>query len=151
MNDAEATAATPPAGGARDGTVRELLKSSGIAPTAQRVEIARFLFHRAQHLSAEQLLAGIDAAGGRVSKATVYNTLGLFVRHGLLREVLIDPERVFYDSNTARHHHLYNADTGELSDISTDDVAVQGLPALPDSVELEGIDLVIRVRNRQRD
>ncbi len=149
--NAEAIQAIP-GGDAQTRAIRKLLKGSGISPTAQRVEIARFLFQRAQHLCAEQVLTGVNArpSGAHVSKATVYNTLGLFVRHGLLREVLIDPARVFYDSNTRHHHHLYNADTGELSDITTDEVAVRGLPRLPESVELEGIDLVIRVRNRRR-
>jgi Fur family iron response transcriptional regulator len=128
--------------------VVDLLVSRSITPTAQRVEIAQFLFARAQHISADHILASVNAAGGRVSKATVYNTLGLFVEKGIVREVLIKPERIFYDSNTHPHHHLYNADTGQLSDIDADAITVQGLPDLPSEVELEGVDLVIRVRNR---
>lgn len=130
-------------------SVIELLLAHHITPTAQRVEIAQFVYRRAQHICADHILAGVNAEGGRVSKATVYNTLGLFVEKGILREVLIDPERIFYDSNTHQHHHLYNADTGELSDVPAGTISVQGLPDLGSEVELEGVDLVIRVRNRQ--
>lgn len=129
--------------------VVELLLAHNITPTAQRIEIAQFLYRRAQHISADHILAGVNAEGGRVSKATVYNTLGLFVKEGILREVLIDPERIFYDSNTHQHHHLYNVETGELSDVLAGTIDVRGLPDLPSELELEGVDLVIRVRNRR--
>ena len=127
--------------------VAELLYEHGILPTQQRVDIAHLLFQRAQHLAAEQVLAQVNAAYGHVSKATVYNTLGLFVRRGLVREVLIEPGRTFYDSNTRDHHHLYNVDTGDLSDVPASSVQIDGDPVLPAGTEVEGMDLVIRVRN----
>ena len=127
-----------------------MLEEHGILPTQQRIDIAHLLFQRAQHLAAEQVLAQVNAAYGHVSKATVYNTLGLFVRRGLVREVLIEPGRTFYDSNTRDHHHLYNVDTGELADIPAGSVHIDGEPALPADTEVEGMDLVIRVRNRDR-
>ncbi len=94
-----------------------MLQDYKISPTRQRVEIAEFLFQRPQHLSAEKILDGVTDAGNRVSRATVYNTMGLFSSKGVVREVLIDRERVFYDSNTEPHQHLYNVDTGELTDV----------------------------------
>lgn len=128
--------------------VAGLLEEHGILPTQQRVDIAHLLFQRAQHLAAEQVLAQVNDSYGHVSKATVYNTLGLFVRRGLVREVLIEPGRTFYDSNTRDHHHLYNVDTGELSDIPASSVQIDGEPVLPAGTEVEGMDLVIRVRRR---
>ena len=122
------------------------LSAAGIQPTRQRLRIARILLTGHQHLSADQVLERVNRAGKPVSKATVYNTLGLFARKGLLREVIIDPSRVFYDTNTAPHNHVYNVVTGELSDIDTGGVNPDALPALPKGTRLESIDVVIRVR-----
>ena len=137
---------TPVQGEAK--TIGERLRARGIAPTRQRTEIARVLLARDHHLSAEQLLELVHAEGRvAVSKATVYNTLKLFARHGLVREVFVDPSKVFYDSNTTEHHHLYDVSTGALSDISADAVCLDALPALPDGAVLEGVDIVVRVRS----
>ena len=128
--------------------VRAMLERFGIQPTQQRVDIAHLLFQRPQHLSADQVLAQVNTAYRHVSKATVYNTLGLFVRHGLINEVLTAPDRTLYDSNTSDHHHVYNLDTGELSDIPAGRLAIQGDLGLPEGTEIEGMDLVIRIRSR---
>ena len=77
-----------------------MLRAHGILPTQQRVMIARVLFARHQHFSADQVLREVNTGDEHVSKATVYNTLGLFARNGLVREVIVDPTRVFYDPNT---------------------------------------------------
>lgn len=124
-----------------------MLKANGILPTQQRLMIARVLFECQQHLSADQVLGRVNDGRDRVSKATVYNTLGLFARNGLIREVIVDPTRVFYDPNTSHHHHFYNVDTGELQDIDADRLAVEKLPELPDGTTTVGVDVIIRVRN----
>jgi Fur family iron response transcriptional regulator len=124
-----------------------LLKSHGVMPTQQRMLIARILFNRDQHLSADQVMKCVKDGKSHVSKATVYNTLGLFARKGLVREVIVDPTRVFYDSNTSEHHHFYNIDSGELIDIKSDSLAVDSLAALPHGTVAEGVDVIIRVRN----
>ena len=128
--------------------VIERLKQAGVTPTQQRVEIAQILFARSQHVSAEQVLAIVNAQSALVSKATVYNTLGLFADKGLLKEVIVDPSKVFYDSNTSEHHHFYNVDTGELTDIEADSVNLTSLPSLPDGTVAEGVDVIIRLRHR---
>ncbi len=128
--------------------VAELLQSRGITPTQQRVEIGAILFSRPQHLSAERVLQLVNQGSAQVSKATVYNTLGLFAEKGLVREVIIDPTKVFYDSNTHPHHHVYDVTTGQLSDIGVDEVAVSRLPELPDDVTVEAVEVVVRVRSR---
>jgi len=126
--------------------ISETLRSHGVIPTAQRVEIAKLVLDRPMHVSADALHKRVNASGRYVSKATVYNTLGLFVDKGLLREVLVDPDKLFYDSNTSPHHHFYDVDTGELTDIPADQVAVEALPVAPDGVEIQGVDIVVRVR-----
>lgn len=124
------------------------LQEYDILPTQQRLQIARILLTGDQHLSADQVLDLVNAAGNRVSKATVYNTLGLFARKGILREVIVDPSRVFYDTNNGPHHHFYNADTGELSDIDATRIPVEQLPEAPDGTLIDGVEVVIRVRER---
>lgn len=126
----------------------ELLRRHGIGPTPQRLEIARELFSRGEHLSADQVLAAVHVRRAGTSKATVYNTLRLFLQKGLIREVIADPSRVFYDPNTEPHHHFYNVETGELTDIDAGGIAVQGLPALPEGMTSAGVDIIVRVRSR---
>lgn len=133
---------------ARDEIV-ERLRAHGITPTQQRVEIACVLFERHQHVSADQVLARVHARDASVSKATVYNTLGLFAEKGLVREVIVDPARVFYDSNLDPHHHLFHVDSGTLEDIPVSQVNVDRLPDLPPGVAVEGVDVIIRVRRSQ--
>lgn len=119
----------------------------GAKPTAQRLQLAELVFARAQHLSAEQVLKAARARGIRVSKATVYNTLNLFVQCGLLRELVVDRDRVYYDSTVHPHHHFYNVDTGEMIDIPAESVSFAGVPAAPRGTEQDGVDVIIRVRN----
>ncbi len=125
----------------------EMLRAHGINPTSQRVALAHALFARGEHLSADQLFALVNVERSHVSKATVYNSLALFVKKGLIREVIADPNRTFYDPNTAPHHHFFDVDTGELIDIDGSDVDVSGLPPLPQGTELDGIDVVVRLRH----
>jgi Fur family iron response transcriptional regulator len=127
--------------------VIKLFGDYGIQPTQQRIDIAQILFDRPQHLSADQILKTVNESRPTVSKATVYNTLGLFADKGLVRQVIVDPSRVFYDSNTSEHHHLYNIDQGTLTDISVDQLTVSGTPELPAGMVTEGIDVIIRVRS----
>ena len=124
-----------------------LLKRHDIIPTRQRVMIARVLLNRVQHLSADQVMQYVNDGSDHVSKATVYNTLGLFARKGLVREVIVDPTRVFYDPNTSNHHHFYNIDTGELRDIEATELAIEALPELPEGTVADGVDVIIRLRN----
>jgi Fur family iron response transcriptional regulator len=127
--------------------IARLLRDHGILPTQQRLMIARVLFERQQHYSADLVMTSVNEGRDRVSKATVYNTLGLFARSGLVREVIVDPTRVFYDPNTTNHHHFYNVDTGELTDIDSADLQIRELPVLPAGTVAEGVDVIIRLRS----
>ena len=129
--------------------VASLLTERGVLPTAQRVDLALLTLARPQHVSAEQIIGAIRAAGLKISKATVYNTLNLFCEKGLLRTVDVDPTRQFYDSSTSAHHHFYNVDTGELTDIPLDSVMLHVTTALPPGTEQAGVDVVVRVRGRR--
>ena len=126
--------------------VMSVLTNLGISPTPQRVQIAAALLSKPQHLSAEQVLHIVNQGGAVASKATVYNTLGLFARKGLVREVIVDPSKVFYDSNTSHHHHFYNTVTGELTDVDATHLDIVKLPPPPIGTMCEGIDVIIRVR-----
>ncbi|MEN8206688.1 MAG: transcriptional repressor [Pseudomonadota bacterium] len=127
--------------------VAGMLRDHDILPTQQRLMIARVLFSRRQHYSADQVMTSVNDGRDRVSKATVYNTLGLFARNGLVREVIVDPNRVFYDPNTHEHHHFYNIDTGELIDVDSSELRITDLPGLPEGTVAAGVDVIIRIRS----
>jgi Fur family iron response transcriptional regulator len=129
-------------------TLVEMLRRHGISPTHQRIEIAYALFARGEHLSADQILATVNNRHSETSKATVYNTLNLFLERKLIREVIVDPHKVFYDPNTNAHHHIYNLDTGELTDIDASQIEIAGLPQPPEGMVTDGIDIIVRVRSR---
>jgi Fur family iron response transcriptional regulator len=118
------------------------LQAHGVNPTPQRLEIGTLLLRRPVHLTADQILQQLRASGSAISKATVYNTLRLFTDHGLVREVVVDPGRAIYDSTTVPHHHFYNADTGELTDIDA------GAVSLPAGTRAESVEVIVRLRSR---
>lgn len=125
----------------------EVLRSHGISPTHQRIEIAHAIFSHGEHLSADQILALVNTRASETSKATVYNTLNLFLAKKLVREVIADPSKVFYDPNPDPHHHFYNVDTGQLTDIDARDIRVTGLPPLPRGMRTEGVEIIVRIRS----
>jgi Fur family iron response transcriptional regulator len=128
----------------------ENLRAHGINPTHQRIEIAHALFSRCEHLSADQIMAIVNERHSETSKATVYNTLNLFLEKKLIREVIVNPNKVFYDPNTSPHYHMYDVESGELTDIDAADIRISGMPALPRGMVTEGMDIVIRVRPADR-
>ena len=128
--------------------IHALLRDYKITPTQQRVQIAAFLFSRPQHVTADQVLQGAKAIGAHVSRATIYNTLALFIRKGLVREVMLDRERVYYDSNNRFHHHVYHVDSGELVDVDPLDIAVQHHSVVGEDVELVGTEVILRVASK---
>ena len=127
---------------------REILERHGVRPTTQRLRIAEMLLDPPRHVTAEQILATLRQSPARVSKATVYNTLKLFVDHGLLRPIHVDPERCVYDSMVAPHHHFQDLDTGEMTDIPPEALRIAEMPALPPGMELAGVEVVIRLRRK---
>src|SRR6266436_3296189 len=108
------------------------LRQVGLRPTRQRVALARLLFEGGdRHVSAEQLHGEAVAATIRVSLATVYNTLHQFTAAGLMREVVVEPGRSYFDTNIDDHHHFFCEASGALQDIAGQDVMVSGIPMPP--------------------
>ena len=132
--------------GMRRDDAAALLCEYGITPTAQRIDVAAVLLARPQHVCAEDLLRKLARHGASVSRATVYNTLGLFARKGLVRELFVDAGKVLYDSNTTNHDHVYDVDTGVLTDVEPGAIEVGTLPALPVGMRVESVEVVIRIR-----
>lgn len=126
--------------------ISERLQRAGIPATLQRVAIGEVLLARPVHLRADEVLDRVREILPDVSRATVYNTLKLFREAGLVRELVVDAERIVFDSNTEPHYHLYDVDTGAVLDVAADELQVVGSPRLPSGLELEQVDVIIRVR-----
>lgn len=126
----------------------DVLHGHGILPTPQRLDVAEVLLTRPQHMAAELIIEQLRLSGSEVSKATVYNTLNLFSEKGLIREVIVASERRYYDSRIEPHHHFFNVDTGELLDIDDSDVGFSQLPRLPVGTRYDGVEVVIKVREK---
>jgi Fur family iron response transcriptional regulator len=123
------------------------LKAGGLRPTRQRLALARLLFEGGdRHLTAEQLHTEALAADIRVSVATVYNTLHQFTKVGLLREVVVEPGRSYFDTNVDDHHHFYFESTGQLQDIPGEQLHVGELPVAPEGTRIARVDVVVRVQ-----
>lgn len=136
-----ATAATRPFANAL-----ELLRAAKLRPTRQRLALARLLFEKGdRHVTAEQLHGEALAASVRVSLATVYNTLHQFITAGLLREVVVDPGRSYFDTNVSDHHHFFFEDNGRLQDIPGDRIGVVELPTPPSGTAIRRVDVIIRL------
>ena len=130
-----------------DRKLTEKLRLAGLRPTRQRLALAELLFNgEDRHVSAEALHQEAVAAKIPVSLATVYNTLNQFTDAGLLREVAIEGDRTFFDTNTSNHFHYYLGDNGGLIDIDEPGVSVTGLPALPPGTEIDRVDVIVRLR-----
>ena len=125
----------------------EMLRAANLRPTRQRLALARLLFEKGdRHVTAEQLHGEALTAGIRVSLATVYNTLHQFTDSGLLHEVVVEPGRSYFDTNTSDHHHFFCEVTGKLQDIPGEDLTVTSLPMPPAGTEISRVDVIIRVR-----
>jgi Fur family transcriptional regulator, iron response regulator len=136
----------PPSSNALD-----CLRAVGLRPTRQRLALAQLLLENGErHITAEQLHGEAAAAAVRVSLATVYNTLHQFTEAGLLREVVVEPGRSYFDTNTADHHHFFCEATGKLQDIPGRDVVISGYPLPPGGTKVSRVDVIIRVRPDNR-
>ena len=122
------------------------LRTHGLRPTPARRAIAALLLDRPRHVTAEEVSEALAAAGRRYALSTVTRTLREFAEWDLLQVLDLGGGMLFYDTVTTPHPHVYNVDTGELSDLSPDEAWVSSLPELPAGVRLEGIQLVFRVR-----
>ena len=156
--------------------VEQRLRDHRLRPTKARIRVGMLLLESPKHLSAAQVYLGspkhlsanqkclsadrthisanqifdwLTEHGHCISKATVYNTLNVFAKHGVVNEVAVDPTRMYYDSTTSPHHHFYNTDTGQLTDIPRENISVENIPRLPDNTEIEDLEIVIKIKNKQ--
>jgi Fur family iron response transcriptional regulator len=127
--------------------VLEKICAVGLRPTRQRLALAKILFENGdRHTTAEMLHTEAQAAHIRVSLATVYNTLHQFTNAGLLREIVVDASRSYFDTNTSPHQHFFFEESGELEDIREELVTPSNLPPPPEGTTIDRIDVVVRVK-----
>lgn len=126
--------------------VLDQLRTAGLRPTRQRLALAKLLFENgARHVTAEILHAEAQDATIRVSLATVYNTLHQFTDAGLLREIIVDPTRSYFDTTTHEHGHFFHETTGHLEDIPGGRLQLSSMPNAPEGTKISGIDVVVRL------
>ncbi len=127
--------------------VTQRLLEVGLRPTRQRLLLGHLLLSGdCRHVTAEALHRESKAANANISLATIYNTLHQFTECGLLKEVVVDGGRAYFDSNTAQHHHFYVPETGQLMDVPHEMVQILGLPEAPPGMEVERVDIMIRLK-----
>lgn len=122
------------------------LKAAKLRPTRQRLALSRLLFDQGdRHVTAEAVHAEAIAAGARVSLATIYNTLHQFVEVGLLREVVIESGKTYFDTNTTDHHHFYLEQDGTLIDVPGDSISLGRMPPAPNGMAIDRVEVIIRL------
>lgn len=120
----------------------------GIQPSAHRVAVAQYILNTDEHPSAEKVWARVKARFPMISRATVYNTLNLFVEKGLLRELHLTADSVVFDPKTERHHHLIDEESGRIFDIPWGDVEVCNITRLG-GYEISDYQVVMRGRKKR--
>ena len=126
--------------------VLEQLRGVGLRPTRQRMALAKLLFeNEGRHITAEMLHAEAQSEDIRVSLATIYNTLHQFTRAGLLKEIVVDSQRSYFDTTTHNHHHFFNEKTATLTDIPDDMIEFTKLPEAPEGLKVKQVDVIVRV------
>ena len=126
--------------------VLEQLRNAGLRPTRQRLALAKLLFEGGdRHITAEMLHAESQGLGIRVSLATIYNTLHQFTEAELLREIVVDSSRSYFDTNKSDHHHFYYEDSNRLEDIPGGEIEISRIPTAPAGSSILRVDVVVRV------
>jgi Fur family iron response transcriptional regulator len=131
--------------------VLDQLRSADLRPTRQRLALARLLFENGdRHVTAEKLHEEALSVDVRVSLATVYNTLHQFTSAGLLREIVVDGTRSYFDTNTDDHHHFFFEGSGRLEDIPAERIVVSELPPPPAGTTVSRVDVIVRVDSNKQ-
>ncbi len=127
------------------------LRGVGLRPTRQRVALGDLLFAKGdRHLTVEELHEEAVAAGVPVSLATVYNTLHQFTEAGLIRVLAVESAKTYFDTNVSDHHHFFVEGHNEVLDIPINNLTIANLPEPPQGMEIAHVDVVIRLRRKQR-
>ena len=130
-------------------TAQTKLRKAGLRLTKQRLALGRLLFDGpSRHVTAESFHEEALDQGVRVSLATIYNTLHQFTDAGLLRQVIVDGSKIYFDTNIAEHHHFYLENQDQLMDIDAQSVQVSQLPNAPKGTEVTRVDVIVRLRDK---
>jgi len=131
-------------------SLRGKLRQARLRPTRQRIALGWLLFGRGnRHLTAEMLFEEARSAKLPVSLATVYNTLHQFTEAGLLRQLMIDGTKAYFDTNNSQHHHFFIEDQDDLLDVPSSEVVLGKTPEPPEGYEIARIDVVVRLRRKK--
>ena len=126
------------------------LRSSGLRPTKQRVEIAKFLFERDKtfHFTVESLNKLLSKKLiSKIALATIYNTVHAFKAAGHLSEVDVRGKKTYFDTNITNHHHFYDSETSELIDIDSSEIVIQKIPKAPNGKKIKNVEVFINLKN----
>tara|TARA_A100001015_G_scaffold11114_1_gene13331 strand:- start:31 stop:438 length:408 start_codon:yes stop_codon:yes gene_type:complete len=126
------------------------LRSSGLRPTKQRVEIAKFLFERDKtfHFTVESLNKLLEKKlTTKIALATIYNTVHALKIAGQLNEVEVRGNKTYFDTNVSNHHHFYDSETSELIDIDANEVIIQKIPKAPNGKKIKNVEVFINLKN----
>jgi Fe2+ or Zn2+ uptake regulation protein len=125
------------------------LRAHGIQPSAQRVAVAEYVLHTDTHPSADHVWTTVRQHFPMLSRATVYNTLNLFVEKGLLRQCVLAEGKVVFDPKVENHHHFIDEETGRIYDIPWEALKVAQLETLT-GFDVQDYQVVMRGRRRKR-
>ena len=129
----------------------EKLRSSGLRPTKQRVQIAEFLFKREKtfHFTVEELdkLINSNISNDKISLATFYNTVHAFKKAGHLKEILTSNHKSYFDTHIGPHHHFLDLETNKLTDIDPKEIKIRNIPNAPKGKSIKDVDVVINIEN----
>jgi Fur family iron response transcriptional regulator len=127
------------------------LRRFGLRPTRQRVALADLLFAKGdRHLTVEELHEEAVTVGVPVSLATVYNTLHQFTEAGMIRVLSVEGARTYFDTNVSDHHHFFVEGANQVLDIPVNNITIGNLPEPPEGMEICHVDVVIRLKPKQR-
>ncbi|MBT4680020.1 MAG: transcriptional repressor [Flavobacterium sp.] len=128
------------------------LRSSKLRPTRQRISIAEFLFNREKtfHFTIENLNKNINKKDNleNISLATIYNTVEAFKKAGHLKEILTNNNTSYFDTNISSHHHFYDDQTNELTDINFNDIEVTKVPHAPKGKKIKNVEVIISLQKQ---
>ena len=128
--------------------IETFLRENNISPTKQRLELAEIIFSKNQHFTAADLINMATNSDLNISQATVYNTLCLFEKRGILKTINLQNDCKFYDTNLSLHHHIYNTSSNLLTDVDNCEIIFSKLPNISKDLELEQTEVLIKVRNK---
>jgi len=126
------------------------LRASGLRPTKQKVAICKVLFDRKEtfHFTIDKLKKIIEKnTNGKISLATLYNTIHAFKNNGYLKEILLHGNKTFFDTNSKNHHHFFDQQTGDLFDIKDEDILLSKMPAAPKGKKIKNVEVTVSIEN----